>query len=104
MKSFPQQSLHRVVCEADGHVVICPADLELGDANGHAGHPMSGTVLVDILRSRRFTMTGWKDEIGSVTCGLAAALRGLLAGAAVKVEADKVQGRPDASTMTWPQP
>lgn len=42
-------------------------------------------------------MADWKDVIGSVAPGLAAALGGPLAGAAVKVIADKVLGRPDAS-------
>lgn len=42
-------------------------------------------------------MTDWKDVIGAVAPGLATALGGPLAGAAVKVIADKVLGRPDAS-------
>jgi ABC-type multidrug transport system permease subunit len=39
----------------------------------------------------------WRQVIGSVAPGLAAALGGPLAGAAVKVIADKVLGRPDAT-------
>lgn len=39
----------------------------------------------------------WKSAIGAVAPGLATALGGPLAGAAVKVIADKVLGRPDAS-------
>lgn len=39
----------------------------------------------------------WKDIIGGIAPGLATALGGPLAGAAVKVIADKVLGRPDAS-------
>lgn len=39
----------------------------------------------------------WKDIIGGVAPGLATALGGPLAGAAVKVIADKVLGKPDAS-------
>jgi len=39
----------------------------------------------------------WRQVIGSVAPGLAAALGGPLAGAAVKVIADKVLGRPEAS-------
>lgn len=42
-------------------------------------------------------MADWKDVIGSVAPGLATAFGGPLAGAAVKVIADKVLGRPDAS-------
>ncbi len=42
-------------------------------------------------------MADWKDIVGSVAPGLAAVLGGPLAGAAVKVIADKVLGRPDAS-------
>lgn len=41
-------------------------------------------------------MADWKDVIGSIAPGLAAALGGPLAGAAVKVIAEKVLGRPDA--------
>lgn len=39
----------------------------------------------------------WRQVIGSVAPGLAAALGGPLAGAAVKVIADKVLGRPEAT-------
>jgi hypothetical protein len=39
----------------------------------------------------------WRSLIGSVAPGLAAALGGPMAGVAVKVIADKVLGRPDAS-------
>jgi hypothetical protein len=42
-------------------------------------------------------MADWKDVIGVVAPGLATALGGPLAGAAVKVIADKVLGRPGAS-------
>lgn len=42
-------------------------------------------------------MADWKDVIGSVAPGLAGAFGGPLAAAAVKVIADKVLGRPDAS-------
>lgn len=42
-------------------------------------------------------MADWKDVISSVAPGLATAFGGPLAGAAVKVIADKVLGRPDAS-------
>lgn len=42
-------------------------------------------------------MTDWRDIVGSIAPGLAAALGGPLAGAAVKVIADKVLGRPEAS-------
>lgn len=42
-------------------------------------------------------MADWKDVIGSVAPGLATILGGPFAGAAVKVIADKVLGRPDAS-------
>lgn len=39
----------------------------------------------------------WKATLGAIAPGLATALGGPLAGAAVKVIADKVLGRPDAS-------
>jgi len=39
----------------------------------------------------------WKDIVGTVAPGLATALGGPLAGAAVKVLGDKLLGRPDAS-------
>lgn len=42
-------------------------------------------------------MTDWREIVGSIAPGLAAALGGPLAGAAVKVIADKVLGRPDAT-------
>jgi hypothetical protein len=42
-------------------------------------------------------MADWKDVIGSVAPGLATALGGPLAGAAVKVIADKVLGNPNAT-------
>lgn len=42
-------------------------------------------------------MADWKDIVGSVAPGLATALGGPLAGAAVKVMADKVLGKPDAT-------
>lgn len=42
-------------------------------------------------------MADWKDVIGSVAPGLATAFGGPLAGAAVKVIADQVLGRPGAS-------
>lgn len=42
-------------------------------------------------------MSDWKDVLGAVAPGLATALGGPLAGAAVKVIADKVLGRPGAS-------
>lgn len=45
------------------------------------------------------TMANWKDVISSVAPGLATAFGGPLAGAAVKVIADKVLGRPDASEV-----
>lgn len=44
-------------------------------------------------------MANWKDVISSVAPGLATAFGGPLAGAAVKVIADKVLGRPDASEV-----
>lgn len=42
-------------------------------------------------------MADWKDIVGSVAPGLATALGGPLAGAAVKVIADKVLGKPGAT-------
>lgn len=42
-------------------------------------------------------MADWKDVVGAVAPGLATILGGPFAGAAVKVIADKVLGRPDAS-------
>ena len=42
-------------------------------------------------------MADWKDIVGSVAPSLATALGGPLAGAAVKVIADKVLGKPDAT-------
>lgn len=42
-------------------------------------------------------MADWKDVIATVAPGLATVLGGPFAGAAVKVIADKVLGRPDAS-------
>ena len=42
-------------------------------------------------------MTNWREIVGGIAPGLAAALGGPLAGAAVKVIADKVLGRPDAT-------
>lgn len=44
-------------------------------------------------------MANWKDVISSVAPGLAGAFGGPLASAAVKVIADKVLGRPDASEV-----
>lgn len=42
-------------------------------------------------------MADWREVIGSVAPGLATALGGPLAGIAVKIIADKVLGKPDAS-------